>query len=219
MHDKYRPWQQALDENPGLHFHPHRQEVRGTISFECCYEPNVGFQYLIEESSYLRHSPHFIADEHNIAISLNADDATRGLGGHPPTRLLDNDRVDRILKQQNLASKSDLHINDDNSCCLMLGEPAIANLPLHEFIPAAVLPWLYRLSYVERFGLAAAQENLWDEYSHYQDGAQEWLSEHAGMGAKARAMKGICPCGSQRPFKRCHGPIFKKVARQAAAKP
>lgn len=215
MSDPEQHVQKLMMAYPGLQYDGEHQIVHGAISFECCYEPNVKFQHHISESSYLRDSPHFISDTHQVAIFVGYGKAGSGLGGHPPTYILDNNRIERILKEQGLRTKNDLHISTDNSCCLMLGEPEISNLPLHQFVDEAVLPWLYRLSYVERFGLDAARDNLWGEYSHGRAGVQEWLTEHAGMAAKARTMKGVCPCGSGRRFKRCHDPILKKMARQA----
>ena len=67
-----------------------------------------------------------------------------------------------------------------------------------------VIPFLYRLSYVDKKGLTAAKKDLWGEYVHGDDGIRQYMNEMLGMVSRDPGRNELCPCGSGRKFKRCH---------------
>ena len=240
---KHSPYiEETLAAHQGLRYLEKAQILEGDVAFECCYEPASGFQPSIPENSYLRDSPHFISDSWEIAIFL-ASELADSNDGYPLTCILDTKRLDSIVKNQEVESIADLHINivpvaglgvhrDGHveskvdlrtntvsflyTCCLLLGEPKIAQLPLPEFIIEAVLPFLYRLSYVERFGLQEARDNLWGEYAHGKDGLLERKEEYTEMGFDTLTKNSKCLCGSGQKFKRCHRSVYKSILSRAS---
>ena len=240
---KHSPYiEEVLATHQGLQYLDKVQILWGHVAFECCYEPASGFQHDIPEDSYLRDSPHFISDSWEISIFLGPKLADSN-DGYPLTCILDTKRLDSIVKNQAVESKADLHINivpvtglgvhrDGHveskadlrtnimsflyTCCLLLGEPKIAQLPLPEFIIEAVLPFLYRLSYVEHFGLQRARDNLWGEYAHGKKGLLERKEEYAEMGFDALTKNSKCLCGSGQKFKRCHRSDYKSILSRAS---
>lgn len=216
---KHFPYiEKTLAAHQGLRYLEKSQVLEGDLAFECCYEPASGFQHSIPENSYLRNSPHFISDSWKSAIYLAPEYADQN-EGYPLTCISDTKRLDSIVENQEVANKADLHINTKSPpyvCCLLLGEPRIAKLPLPEFIVEAVLPFLYRLSYVERFGLQEARDNLWGEYKHGKEGLLERKEEYTAMGFDALTKNSKCSCGSGQKFKRCHRSVHKSILSRAS---
>ncbi len=67
-----------------------------------------------------------------------------------------------------------------------------------------VLPFFYRLSYVDVFGLAAARRDLWGEYGHYEAGKIEYIAEMLRLAGTHVKDTDPCPCGSGNRFRDCH---------------
>ena len=216
---KHFPYiKETLATHQGLRYLKKIQVLKGDVAFECCYEPALGFKPNIPENSYLRHSPHFISDSWKIAICL-APEHTDPNEEYPLTCILDAKRLDIVVENQEVESIADLHINTESPpymCCLLLGKPKIAQLPLPEFIIEAVVPFLYRLSYVERFGLQEARDNLWGEYAHGKEGLLERKEEYTEMGFDTLTKNSKCLCGSGQKFKRCHRSVYKSILSRAS---
>ena len=75
---------------------------------------------------------------------------------------------------------------------------------LKEFMDEMVVPFFYRLLYIDAHGLGAARQNLWPEYSHGDQGLQEYFSDVADIASQRLGRNDPCACGSGRKYKRCH---------------
>ena len=97
----------------------------------------------------------------------------------------------------------DLHFDPDGWCCLGISHSRERDLTIGRFLHQLVVPFFYRLSYAERFGLAAARHDLWGEYAHGEEGFRQ---HHDRMLTFARRNPGrntSCPCGSGKKYKKC----------------
>ena len=60
------------------------------------------------------------------------------------------------------------------------------------------------MSYTDRYGLSAALESLWGEYSHGDAGQLEYLQDTLRLAGGSPGRNQLCPCGSGLKYKRCH---------------
>ena len=67
-----------------------------------------------------------------------------------------------------------------------------------------VIPFFYRLSYTDRFGIDRARKNLWGEYLHGDIGQIEHFLEIMDIVRQNPGRNDPCPCGSGKKYKRCH---------------
>lgn len=58
-----------------------------------------------------------------------------------------------------------------------LPHPEDETFTFRRFIEAMVEPFFYRLAYVDLYGIAAARQDLWGEYSHGKAGLLEHRTE------------------------------------------
>ena len=98
---------------------------------------------------------------------------------------------------------ADLHFYPDETCCLGIGLAPDPQLRIDRFIRDLVIPFLYRLSFVDTFGLQTARTELWGEYSHGHAGIREYLNEMRAMRRLNIRPRDPCPCQSGRRFKDC----------------
>ena len=113
-------------------------------------------------------------------------------------------RSKKISIEQGLAM-ADLHFNTDNSCCLGINlDPLSSRITIQDFLHELVIPFFYRLAYVDRFGLQAARGDLWGEYSHGQNGLHEYVYEMLKIKNLNVGRNEPCPCGKGKKYKRCH---------------
>ncbi|MDE2688450.1 MAG: SEC-C domain-containing protein [Chloroflexota bacterium] len=98
----------------------------------------------------------------------------------------------------------DLHFFTDGACCLGLQLYANDPVTFEEFMGDLVIPFFYRLSYTDAHGLSAARQHLWGEYSHGDQGLQEYLSDLDKVGKHNLGRNELCACGSGLKYKRCH---------------
>ena len=108
------------------------------------------------------------------------------------------------IAEQNQCAMIDLHLFEDGACCLGLNYAVQRNLTPERFVLELVIPFFYRLSYVDRHGLEAAREDLWGEYSHGSAGLREYQGEILRLTDNDPGRNQPCPCGSGLKFKRCH---------------
>ncbi len=193
---------EAQEIYPRLQYDISRKILAGELDFSACWHKD---KWQIEREIPLdgdsRLLANFIEDSHSIEISLAEPD---NLGvSHPKVIAADTKRISSIIDSLRIPM-IDLHIFDtDRSCCLMLGQPKLGKKPLPFFIGEAVVPFFYRISYVERHGLEAARRELWGEYSHGTRGLQEWLLENDLSQLKNIRRNEPCICGSNLKFKKC----------------
>ena len=110
------------------------------------------------------------------------------------------------MLKHGISELSDLHFypGGGNMCCLGLeGLDTEYEADISTFVRELVVPFFYRLAYVDRYGLQVAQDNLWGEYSHGLLGHEEYMGKVQGWKRHTGRNK-PCFCGSGRKFKRCH---------------
>ena len=108
----------------------------------------------------------------------------------------------------------DLHFYPSGACCLALQLFTSRRMTLVEFMDELVVPFFYRLSYTDSYGLKSARQYLWGEYSHGDQGLREYLSDIDRIAKHGLGRNELCVCGSGRKYKRCHlGEVdrFKQV--------
>lgn len=107
------------------------------------------------------------------------------------------------VEKKTHAHLSDLHFFSDRSCCLGIRFTRDENLTIDKFLQRLVVPFFFRLSYVNRYGLAAAQRDLWKEHSHSKKGFAERFCELSRYGQLSPNKYAACPCGSKEMYSEC----------------
>ena len=185
---------------PKLEYDISSGSIYGEIDFEGFYEKNaeslmnleIGANGGLEHKQLLKN---FIEDSYHIEINLSKINPL----DHLPFVKETEGRIEKI--SQNIrCSISDLHIFDGNTLCLGLHNCPDHRIGIIEFIEELIIPFLYRLSYAEKFGLKAAKDNLWGEYSHGEAGIEEYNSEVN----RKNPRNSLCLCGSGKKYKHCH---------------
>ena len=185
---------------PELEYDASRNRISGVLNIFARFNKRVGLR--IEERPVTETRKGDINDKFSVAILL---DYTRGIGNPWPIVIAQGWRIQRIMAKHRIDDIRDMHIypgNETNFCCLGIDLMAHPPTNIVDFINTRVIPFFYRVAYVDRYGLQAARNDLWAEYSH-EGGPQEYLRDIL----KTPRNQG-CPCGSGRKFKRCCAPKF-----------
>ena len=99
----------------------------------------------------------------------------------------------------------DLHIYPHNrACCLGIKYRDNTQLCIEDFLHELVIPFFYRLSYTDKFGIDRARNDLWGEYSHGDKGQIEHFLEITDIARHNPGRNDRCPCGSGKKYKKCH---------------
>ena len=182
---------------PGLLYDKNANEIAGEIASCAAYDSGIDRVRIGNDDAHRRLAS-FLCDSYSLRIDLNSIDRNGWprvyeVGGHHQT----------ISTKQNVDA-IDLHFYPDGSCCLGIRFSPERLLTLERFIDELVIPFLYRLSYVDKNGLPAAKKDLWGEYAYGDDGFRQYMNEMLEMVRRGPGRNELCPCGSGRKFKRCH---------------
>ena len=170
--------------------------VVGEIGFCAEYEPAQGKLRMGNEAD--RDSSYFLCDAFSISIELDSLDSNNW----PSVFEVGGRHVDMAERQA--IEVIDLHFFDDSRCCLGIRSGSEREMSIGRFMTELVVPFFYRLSYTDRYGLDAARDNLWGDYSHGEEGFREYHREILSIAGQAPGRNDPCPCGSGRKYKRCH---------------
>lgn len=186
---------------PSLQYRQQAQQITGELDFCARYDAPSGKVQIkdFERDDFIRESNDTISDVFEIEIRL--DPESIGSNGWPKVYEVGG-RVRSIADKWNIAPV-DLHLYKDDACCLGIRYSQERNLTLHLFINDLVIPFFYRLSYVDCFGLEAARRDLWGEYSHGDDGLREHESEMLDIARRSTGPNKACPCGSGSKYEIC----------------
>ena len=115
-------------------------------------------------------------------------------------------RIQRIMEAQGITNVADMHCYpefSENRCCLSFQVETGERIRLPEFIRELVIPFFYRVAFVDRYGLGASKHELWKTYPHkFGQTQSEYLGELRTMVKTGRNES--CPCGGGLKYKRCH---------------
>ncbi|MXY50133.1 MAG: hypothetical protein F4Y38_12665 [Gemmatimonadetes bacterium] len=190
--------QRLLDQFPRLRYEPEPKRIVGGIDF-CAYYDTKSGKLEIGDLEDARTHPLFICDSYEIKICLNSVD----LNGWPAVYESGGRHYEIATRYR--IPEVDLHFYPNSgACCLGIrrSRPS-TRFDVIQFVADLVIPFLYRLSYVDKFGLEAARRDLWGEYSH-SDGIQEYITEMLVYAGKNPGRNTSCPCGSGKKYKNCH---------------
>ena len=181
---------------PNLYYEADSQKIVGELDFCAVYDQESGkvtIGDLAEETDFL------IQDVFDIEICLDDLDGN----GWPKVYEVGGKYL-KIAKKCKVPI-IDLHIYPNNSaCCLGLKYRDNKQLYIKEFLHELVVPFFYRLSYTDRFGIDRSRKDLWGEYSHGDKGHIEHFLEIMDIVRHNPGRNAPCPCGSGKKYKRCH---------------
>ena len=181
---------------PNLQYDEKSRKIVGELDFCAAYSDEsrkVIIGDLADETDFL------IRDVFEVEICLDDLD----MNGWPKVHEVGK-RHCEIARKCNV-DIIDLHINpEDNTCCLGIRRAENRTLRIKFFIHERVIPFLYRLSYVEKFGIGVSSNDRWEEYSHGDEGIKEYLAEIVNFARSNPGRNSLCPCDSGKKYKRCH---------------
>jgi hypothetical protein len=76
-------------------------------------------------------------------------------------------------------------------------------LSLERFLYFIVIPFFYRLAYVDAHGIQAARQELWEEYAHGSAGRREHRMRMLEIRDKRLGRNDRCACDSGMKYKHC----------------
>ena len=201
---------------PSIYYEEKGYRLLGELDIRACYDATE--DKLRAEGSLpdeqVRRADNFIQDVFEVEIRLNAE--AIGTNGWPRVYEIGG-RVEFIAQKWNVP-KVDLHVFEDDSFCVGLKYVRPRRFILRWFVRDRVVPFLYRLAYVDRFGVEAARKDLWGEYSHGEAGYDEYEKELAGYARRATGRNDPCPCGSDKKAKKCCLDEIQEWMRRTAAR-
>ncbi|MCY3545134.1 MAG: hypothetical protein OXH22_14020 [Chloroflexi bacterium] len=140
--------------------------IRGTLSISSYYDRETN-KLISGDGLSIGRNETFIADRFLIEIHLDDVDSN----GWP--KVYEVGFRHRVIAKRNAIPEADLHFYPQGYACLGLSHRMEPSVTLRYFIVGLVEPFFYRLSYVDHYGIAAARDDLWPEYSHGDRGHQE----------------------------------------------
>ena len=199
-----------LREQPGLKYESNLYRITGTLLVSAEYDHSTGSFTILPQPSG-NSETEYIHTEIQIDVNLRFQPTTFNPW---PTVSETGGRVQEIMRTWDIGQITDLHCYPDNPrnvCCLGIESYTGKTVEVTPFISRMVVPFFYRLAYVEQHGLEAGRKRLWAEYSHGNDGYREYATYAKTMLKRRR--NSLCICQSGRKYKRCCRPGFEMAAR------
>ena len=201
------------EEFPNLYYEPNVQTIVGELDFCAAYDKTSG-KMVIGTSA--KTTAYFLRDVFEIEIYLDILDEN----GWPKVYEVGG-RHQKIVQKRNIALIN-LHFYSDSSCCLGINRAVSRGFQIKAFLHERVIPFFYRLSYVDKFGIDASGRDLWPEYSHGDAGLMEYVMEISNIARSNPNRNDPCPCGSGKKYKKCHldrVQHFKQLQNQTTPNP
>ena len=195
-----------MDSFPQLHYDANNKQIRGELIVCAAYDIRSGRMHIGEDDA-CRQFNSFLCDSFSVRIELDPVD----VNGWPKVYETSG-RYAAIAAKQGIEI-IDLHFYSDGACCLGINFAPHRDWTIKRFMDELVLPFFYRLAYTDKYGLSAARNDLWGEYSHGEQGFQEYVKEISDLASKSLGRNKLCPCGSGQKYKRCHQPEAKAIKR------
>lgn len=187
---------------PRMRYDEKSGAISGTFGLRASWNPATG---LLTANPWHPANP-VIADDYELNIALRYSTRCAGLPNRYPPVYETGGRTLGMALERGLPL-ADLHMYLDGECCLgfSIAAPSRDDFDLPKFFDEDITPWLYRLAYVERFGLERARAELWPEYDH-QHGPDQHLAMLRRISKSLAPDNEACPCGNGLPYDRCHQP-------------
>ena len=187
------------NEFPSLIFDSSKDRIMGELDFSACYD-RAANKLVMGRDDAIRVSDTFLSDVFEIAIHL--DSRSIAANGWPTVYEVGGRRM-QIAKKHEIQLLADLHFFSEGACCLGIRYFPEKKLSLKIFVYERVIPFFYRLSYTDRYGLDRARRDLWPEYSHGLKGQLEYEREMRHIAQRYCGRNAQCPCGSGKKSKHC----------------
>ena len=199
--------------HPSLRFDPVAGNITGELSFCASYDRDGGRLHIEgrEIDGRLRDMDRFICDAFEIQIRLDSE--SESFRGWPRVYLVGG-RAESIAMSQGVGLY-DLHVEVDRACCLGIRYAPERDRTLERFLTELVTPFLYRLSYTDRYGIEATGKDLWGEYAHGDAGERQHRRAMADFARRSEGRNRPCVCGSGIKYKRCCLPEVEAASRIA----
>ena len=189
-------------EQPGLSHDDKGRRIIGTLEFSAEYDKESGWLTPLPEPTEQGNGK-AIHDTFEIEIRLEFQPSA--FNPWPPV-IETGGRIQRMMEKHQIADIADLHCYpglSENRCCLSIQAATGSKIEIAKFVRDFVVPFFYRVAYVDRHGLQAARMDLWGEYPHStMEAHRQYLDELRDMRKTGRNQP--CPCGSGAKYKRCH---------------
>ncbi len=194
---------------PNLNYDVETERVEGELDFCAAFNKRSGkLQFGADPTSRTLYT--YLCDVFEIVIQLGPRSIEEN--GWPKVYEVGG-RHTRIAKMNNV-QPIDLHFYEDGACCLGIRYACEKDLTVERFLNQRVIPFFYRLSYTETFGLEAARTDLWGEHSHGDQGLIEHIKEMLEFAQSGLNKDCLCPCGSGVKFKKCCQDEVNEVVRR-----
>lgn len=193
------------DKYPYLFYDKNAQRLIGDLPINCFWDnPNLISRADGEAQSHTN----FCQGKFLIEIHLSKINPDSGL----PETYETEGRHRKIAQNASpVISQADLHMNnDEGNCCLYVlsrYEERSLKIDLKTFLEDYVIPFFYRLLYVEQYGLKKARKELWNERMHGKAGRVQADKEMWEKILLAHP-EDRCPCGRNSKSKNCCKPII-----------
>ena len=204
----------ALADFPGLSGDLESHVIKGILAFSAAYNGASGKVRIGGCVGADLGSAALLSDAFSIRIDLGETDPN----GWP--LVYETGGRYREIADREGVDFADLHFYPDGQCCLGIQYAADRRLTVETLVDGLIIPFFYRLSYVDRYGLASARRDLWGEYAHGEEGYRQHECDTLALAAGNPGRNDPCPCGGGRKYKRCHldeVEIVKRLIRHNAA--
>ncbi|MDE0141701.1 MAG: SEC-C metal-binding domain-containing protein [Caldilineaceae bacterium] len=194
---------------PNLRYDAEAQRIMGELDFCAAFNRDSGkMEYGCDPA--IRALGTHLCDVFEIEIHLDSDSIEDN--GWPIVHETGG-KFSEIAAENNV-EPIDLHFFENGACCLGIGYARERNLTLERFLYHLVIPFFYRLSYTDQYGIKAAQTDLWGELSHGDRGHREHVEEMLRYAKRGLGRNDPCPCGSGVKFKKCCQDEVNEVMRR-----
>ena len=181
---------------PNLYYEANSQSILGELDFCAVYDQESG---KVTIANLAEETPFLIRDVFEVEICLDDLD----WNGWP--KVYEVGGKYRRIAEKCKVPIIDLHIYPHNrACCLGLKYRDSQQLCVEDFLYELVIPFFYRLSYTDKFGIDRARTELWGEYSHGNKGQMEHFLEIMNIVRHNPGRNDPCPCGGGKKYKKCH---------------
>lgn len=193
--------QWLYDNHPRMEYDVDEGVISGTLDMRAAWDPESGEMVANPDNPTRR------TIERSYGLKILLRYSTRWIGSvpHRSPPVFETGGRTRALAEKTGISLADLHMYPDGECCIgiAIAPPSKNHFDLAQFVEIDIISWLYRLAYVERFGIERARQDLWDEYDHVR-GPEQHIDFLRWIASQKPKNNSPCPCEKGVKYLRCH---------------